>query len=72
LSEADIEPTLEEYAKFNPDGGSSMLYDRLAGRSMEHDHLTGTVVRLAERHGLPVPLNRAILALLRASAPPPG
>jgi 2-dehydropantoate 2-reductase len=72
LSEADIEPTLEEYAKFNPDGGSSMLYDRLAGRSMEHDHLTGTVVRLAKRHGLPVPLNRAILALLRASAPPPA
>lgn len=72
LSERDIEPTLEEYARFNPDGGSSMLYDRFAGRSMEHDHLTGTVVRLAERHGLPVPLNRAILALLRASAPPPA
>jgi 2-dehydropantoate 2-reductase len=70
LSERDIEPTLEEYARFNPNGGSSMLYDRLAGRSMEHDHLTGTIVRLAERHGVAVPLNRAILALLRASAPP--
>jgi 2-dehydropantoate 2-reductase len=72
LSESDIEPTLDEYARFNPDGGSSMLYDRLAGRSMEHDHLTGTIVRLAERHGIPAPLNRAVLALLRASAPPPA
>lgn len=72
LSELDIEPTLDEYARFNADGGSSMLYDRLAGRSMEHDHLTGTVVRLAARHGIDVPLNRAVLALLRASAPPPA
>lgn len=72
LSDADIQPTLDEYARFHPDGGSSMLYDRLGGRSMEHDHLTGTVVRLAEKHGLAAPFNRAILALLQASAPPPA
>jgi 2-dehydropantoate 2-reductase len=43
-----------------------MLYDRLAGQPLEHQHLTGEVVRRAERHGIPVPLNFAILALLDA------
>jgi 2-dehydropantoate 2-reductase len=41
-----------------------MLFDRLAGRPLEHQGLTGAVVRAAERHGIDVPLNRAILALL--------
>jgi 2-dehydropantoate 2-reductase len=41
-----------------------MLYDRLAGRRLEIDPLTGALVRAAARHGLPVPLNGAVLALL--------
>jgi 2-dehydropantoate 2-reductase len=45
-----------------------MLYDRLAGRPLEHEYITGAVVRAAEQHGITVPLNRAMLALLRASA----
>lgn len=52
-----------------PPFGSSMLYDRSAGRETEHEALTGTVVRLGERHGIPTPLNGAILALLRAASP---
>jgi 2-dehydropantoate 2-reductase len=43
-----------------------MLYDRLAGRPLEHQYLTGEVVRRAETHGIQVPLNAAILALLDA------
>jgi 2-dehydropantoate 2-reductase len=46
-----------------------MLYDRLAGRPLEHEYITGAVVAAAERHGVAVPLNRAILALLRALSP---
>lgn len=46
--------------------GSSMLYDRLAGRSLEYDALNGAVVRIASRHGIPTPLNAAITALLGA------
>jgi 2-dehydropantoate 2-reductase len=45
---------------------SSMLQDRGAGRSMEHDGLLGPVVTLGERHGVPTPLTRAVLALLEA------
>ncbi|MCE7027468.1 2-dehydropantoate 2-reductase [Jiella avicenniae] len=60
------ERILEQYARANPDSGSSMLYDRLAGRSLEQDYLTGAVVRAGERHEVPTPLNAAILALLSA------
>ena len=42
-----------------------MLYDRLAGAPMEWDTITGEIVRRAQRHGLGVPLNSAILALLQ-------
>jgi 2-dehydropantoate 2-reductase len=46
--------------------GSSMLYDRLAGRPLEYDALNGAVVRAGELHGVPTPLNRAMVALLGA------
>jgi 2-dehydropantoate 2-reductase len=53
-------------ATTNPEMGSSMLYDRLAGRPMEHDALTGAVVRGGAATGIPTPLNAAVLALLSA------
>ena len=53
-------------ASTNPMMGSSMLYDRLAKRPMEHDALTGAVVRGGARHGIDTPLNAAMLALLSA------
>jgi 2-dehydropantoate 2-reductase len=49
-------------------GGSSMLYDRLSERPLEHDYITGAVVEAADRHGIPVPLNRTILALLSGAS----
>jgi 2-dehydropantoate 2-reductase len=64
LSDADIEHTLDIYDGFAGDDGTSMLYDRLAGRATEHELITGAVVRLGEQHNVPVPLNRAILALM--------
>lgn len=53
-----------------PEGSTtSMRQDRLAGRSLEYDALTGAVVRTAERHGIDVPANRFVLALLSAIKP---
>ncbi|MGC4108647.1 MAG: 2-dehydropantoate 2-reductase [Thermomicrobiales bacterium] len=50
-----------------PEGStSSMLQDRLAGRSLEYDGLTGVVVRLGQQHRIPTPANTGILALLSA------
>jgi 2-dehydropantoate 2-reductase len=48
------------------EAGTSMYFDRLAGRPLEAEALTGAVVAIGERHGVPTPLNRAFLALLRA------
>lgn len=45
---------------------SSMLQDRAAGRTMEHEGLLGPVVGLGRHHGLPTPLTAAVLALLDA------
>ncbi|MFI5013411.1 MAG: 2-dehydropantoate 2-reductase [Hyphomicrobiales bacterium] len=58
--------TLAEISGYSASGGSSMLYDRLAMRPLEHEYLTGAVVRAAARHGIDVPLNRAVLAILGA------
>jgi 2-dehydropantoate 2-reductase len=49
------------------DAGTSMLYDRLAGRPLEWDAKYGAVVRAAERNGIAVPLHRTFAALLAAS-----
>lgn len=51
---------------FPHDAGSSMYFDALAGRRLEADALTGAVVRAGEKHGIPTPMNAAMLALLRA------
>jgi 2-dehydropantoate 2-reductase len=51
---------------------SSMLQDRTAGRTMEHQGLFAPVVALGERHDVPTPLTRAMLALLDAAVVSPG
>jgi 2-dehydropantoate 2-reductase len=51
---------------FSGELGTSMYFDRLAGRPLEVETLNGAIVAAAERHGIATPLNRALLALLRA------
>lgn len=66
FSRDDVEEIVNYCCRLSPLGGTSMLYDRLSGNRLEFEHLTGTIVRLAEQHGIAVPLNKAILALLTA------
>jgi 2-dehydropantoate 2-reductase len=66
LGDEDVAAVLAGTGQYGDRTGSSMLYDRLAGLPLEHQYLTGEVVRRAETHGIPVPLNAAILALLEA------
>ena len=47
-----------------PDFQTSMLQDLLRGGRLEHDALNGAVVRAAAHAGVPVPVNRMLLALL--------
>jgi 2-dehydropantoate 2-reductase len=65
---ADDEParTMATLFTFSGELGTSMYFDRLAGRPMEVEALTGAIVATGERHGIATPLNRALLTLLRA------
>jgi 2-dehydropantoate 2-reductase len=69
LRDEDVEAVLAGTGRYGERTGSSMLYDRLAGRPLEHQFLTGEVVRRGANHGIPVPLNAAVLALLEAVDP---
>ncbi len=66
LSADDVPRTLAFYDEFAEQDGTSMLYDRLAGRSLEHEQFSGAVTRLGRRHGVPTPVNQAMYALLGA------
>ncbi|MEZ5232264.1 MAG: 2-dehydropantoate 2-reductase [Acidimicrobiales bacterium] len=63
VPDGDIDKLIAGLAK-GMAGGSSMLYDRRAGRPLEHDALYGAVLRAADRHGIDVPLHRAVNTLL--------
>jgi 2-dehydropantoate 2-reductase len=47
----------------------SMLQDIKSGRTTEIDALNGALVDLAEVHGLSVPVNQVLTALIRACHP---
>jgi 2-dehydropantoate 2-reductase len=66
LAADEIERTILILLTYPPDAGTSMYFDRLHGQPFEVEALTGALVAAADRHGIPVPLNRALLALLRA------
>ncbi|MFB7368303.1 2-dehydropantoate 2-reductase [Streptomyces sp. NPDC056222] len=51
------------------ESGSSMLWDRLAGRPLEYDARNGAVVRAGARLGIPTPYNDTVTALLEAVSP---
>jgi 2-dehydropantoate 2-reductase len=53
--------------KIDPHARSSMADDLTQRRRTEIDQLQGRVVALAEAHGTPAPLNRAVLARVKAA-----
>lgn len=69
LDDADAREVLAWLQALAPGSTTSMLQDREAGRPLEHDGLTATVVRLGDRHGIDVAANRSLLALLSAVSP---
>jgi 2-dehydropantoate 2-reductase len=66
LAEDEPARAMATLFSFSGELGTSMYFDRLAGRHLEVDALTGAIVAAGERHGIPTPLNSALLALLRA------
>jgi 2-dehydropantoate 2-reductase len=62
----DAERILDRLAAMAPDMGTSILFDRLAGRPMEWDARNGVVRRLGARHGVPTPVSDVLVPLLAA------
>ena len=67
LTEDSVEHTIDALRRLDPEMAPSTLQDRLAGRPLELEGLTGAVVRRAARHGIDVPASRMLLALLHAT-----
>ena len=73
ISDQEVSDIVAGLGALPADAGNSMLFDRLRGRALESEFLTGAVVRAGQAAGVPTPLNEAVLTLLRASsrgAPP--
>jgi 2-dehydropantoate 2-reductase len=66
LAEDETARTIATLENFSGELGTSMYFDRLAGRRVEVEALTGAIVAAGDRHGMAMPLNRALLTLLRA------
>lgn len=61
LGEEDLLHWLEVIAPLSPQGMPSMRQDLLQGRKSEVDLFAGTVVKLGKKHGIPTPVNQALL-----------
>jgi 2-dehydropantoate 2-reductase len=66
LAQDETARTIATLFNFSGELGTSMYFDRLGGHKLEVEALTGAIVAAGERHGLALPLNRALLTLLRA------
>ncbi|MEN9354240.1 MAG: hypothetical protein RL318_1565 [Fibrobacterota bacterium] len=66
LTEVDIELVWKTVDTLSDHGQTSMLQDVLAGRKTEVELFSQQVIALAERHGLEVPVNRALFGAIRA------
>ncbi len=62
---ADVHDTVQRLAQSMPAQLSSTAQDLARGRKTEIDHLNGVVVRKGEALGVPTPVNRTLLALVK-------
>jgi 2-dehydropantoate 2-reductase len=65
LPDVVFAPLLGRTMKIDPEARSSMYEDLQRGRRTEIDYLQGVVTKIADRHGLDVPLSRRIIALIK-------
>lgn len=67
LSDDEPDRVVGHYQNAPPDSVNSIHADRAAGRLMEVDARNGVIVRLGEKHGIPTPVNRMVVAILEAA-----
>lgn len=61
---ADV--VMERLGAQPPGNGTSILYDRLAGRPLEWDARNAVISRIGTRHGVPTPVSDVLVPLLAA------
>ena len=57
---ADKEKLIFDIARDSGDIKPSTLQYRLKGKQMEYDAFTGALIRLADKHKIHIPINRAL------------
>jgi 2-dehydropantoate 2-reductase len=67
LPDAVFEVMLGRTMKIDPQARSSMWEDLQRRRRTEIDYLQGVITEIADRHGLPAPLSRRIVALIKSA-----
>ena len=72
LEPAAVDEVISQLATFPADLGTSMLFDRLAGRRLEWEARNGVISRLGAVHGIPTPTSDAVARDLAALDPDPG
>ncbi len=68
LADEVADEIIEIIAAYPEDLGTSILFDRLAGRPLEWDARNGVIRRLGARHGIPTPVSDVIVPLLAAAS----
>ena len=63
-----LETTLALNAKFDPNAKNSMLKDLESGRPLEHEWISGEIVRLGRELGVPTPFHEIAYAALKPFA----
>lgn len=58
LNQEDLEMYVKLTGTLSPDGTPSMGQDRINRKKSEVEMFAGTVIKIAEKHGIPVPVNR--------------
>jgi 2-dehydropantoate 2-reductase len=68
-----LETTLALNSRFDPNAKNSMLIDLEAGRPLEHEWISGEIVRLGRELGVPTPFHEIAYAILKpfAAGKPP-
>jgi 2-dehydropantoate 2-reductase len=72
LNEGDIENFQKTLNTINGEGYTSMCQDVLAGRKTELEMFSFALMELAQKHGIPVPVNEMLhlqLRTIEASSP---
>jgi 2-dehydropantoate 2-reductase len=68
LPDGFADEVVDHLAALPPDHGTSILYDRQAGRPLEWDARNGVITRIGASHGVPTPISDVLVPLLAASS----